>query len=199
MFMLVIAQTRRINVADLWEPSISQLAFSKVLSFACDFLSTKIDGKGNLIDFDKAIVTYIDEDGDNVNISSNEELMDSFTQTIKKQPFRPFRITVNVGGSNIDERNKQHPPPTVGDGLVRGAGRCGGRHPSMNTKRSSEHLVSLPFFIHARHTCDVCQKTPIIGTRYHATKRPDFDLCEACYKTYERKEDLGFVPEALGE
>lgn len=55
-----------------------------------------------------------------------------------------------------------------------------------------------PFFIHARHTCDGCSKTPIIGTRYTATKIPDFDLCEACFKSYEG-EDLDFRPETLGK
>ena len=54
------------------------------------------------------------------------------------------------------------------------------------------------FFIHARHTCDGCSKTPIIGTRYRATKIPDFDLCEACFKSYEG-DDLDFKPETLGE
>jgi hypothetical protein len=53
------------------------------------------------------------------------------------------------------------------------------------------------FFIHARHTCDGCSKTPIIGTRYHAQKIPDFDLCASCFSKYEG-EDLDFKPEALG-
>jgi hypothetical protein len=45
---------------------------------------------------------------------------------------------------------------------------------------------------------DACSKTPIVGTRFHATKVPDFDLCDACYKSYQG-EDLGFVPELLGK
>lgn len=45
---------------------------------------------------------------------------------------------------------------------------------------------------------DGCSRTPIIGTRYRATKIPDFDLCGACYKSYEG-EDLDFKPETLGE
>merc|ERR1719254_8980 len=49
------------------------------------------------------------------------------------------------------------------------------------------------FFVHARHTCDGCGKSPIIGTRHHATKIPDFDLCTACFEKYEG-EALDFVP-----
>ena len=53
------------------------------------------------------------------------------------------------------------------------------------------------FFIHARHTCDGCSKSPIVGTRYHATKIPDFDLCGTCFENYQG-EDLDFKPEIQG-
>eukprot|EP00980_Cylindrotheca_fusiformis_P000707 scaffold168_cov124-Cylindrotheca_fusiformis.AAC.7 len=43
-------------------------------------------------------------------------------------------------------------------------------------------------FVHGRHTCDSCYKTPIVGNRYHAVNRPDYDLCENCFKTYSGKE-----------
>lgn len=48
------------------------------------------------------------------------------------------------------------------------------------------------------HYSDGCSRTPIIGTRYKATKIPDFDLCETCYKSYDG-EDLDFKPETLGK
>jgi len=37
-----------------------------------------------------------------------------------------------------------------------------------------------PNFVHARHTCDGCGKSPIVGQRYHSTNIPDFDLCLDC-------------------
>jgi hypothetical protein len=43
-------------------------------------------------------------------------------------------------------------------------------------------------FIHGRHTCDGCLKTPIIGKRYHATNIPDYDLCQRCYDNYKGSE-----------
>mmetsp|Transcript_63154 Transcript_63154/g.186635 ORF Transcript_63154/g.186635 Transcript_63154/m.186635 type:complete len:601 (+) Transcript_63154:750-2552(+) len=36
-------------------------------------------------------------------------------------------------------------------------------------------------FIHARHTCDGCGISPIVGTRYHATDRTDYDVCQGCF------------------
>jgi hypothetical protein len=63
-----------------------------------------------------------------------------------------------------------------------------------NTLNIPPQRFEKKFFIHARHTCDGCSKSPIIGTRYHATKIPDFDLCTACYEKYEG-EDLDFKPE----
>lgn len=41
--------------------------------------------------------------------------------------------------------------------------------------------------VHVGITCDGCGANPIKGTRYKCTKRPDFDLCEAC----EAKDDSG--------
>ena len=49
-----------------------------------------------------------------------------------------------------------------------------------NESTSSDALAVRPF-IHGRHTCDNCLATPIIGKRYHATNRPNYDICEACY------------------
>ena len=206
-----------------------------------------------------AEATYIDEDGDKINISSNEEFMDSFIQTVKKQPFRPFRVAVTPGfGRNMNPPaiihasapcagfSRLNDAPVggpygrvarrLGGGPGLGPGRCG-RHranraaavngvqrmvagleftPAAVTESNSpkqnetnleaqatevekpltESLASSPFFIHARHTCDGCSRTPIIGTRFHATKIPDFDLCNACFNKYEG-EDLDFKPEAL--
>eukprot|EP00535_Pseudo-nitzschia_heimii_P000546 CAMPEP_0197174510 /NCGR_PEP_ID=MMETSP1423-20130617/997_1 /TAXON_ID=476441 /ORGANISM="Pseudo-nitzschia heimii, Strain UNC1101" /LENGTH=877 /DNA_ID=CAMNT_0042623451 /DNA_START=94 /DNA_END=2727 /DNA_ORIENTATION=- len=55
---------------------------------------------------------------------------------------------------------------------------------SCKTKESEETTVDVPF-IHGRHTCDGCLKTPIIGKRYHSTNLKDYDLCEKCYDNYK--------------
>ena len=69
---------------------------------------------------------------------------------------------------------------------------------NMKTSEHAQQATNFPFFIHARHTCDGCSKTPIIGTRYTAIKIPDFDLCEACFSRH-KKDDLDFKPETLGK
>ena len=71
-------------------------------------------------------------------------------------------------------------------------------HDSAKSKETEVSVTSPPFFVHARHTCDGCSSTPIIGTRYRATKIPDFDLCQKCFTSYEG-EDLDFKPETLGK
>jgi ribosomal protein L31 len=43
-------------------------------------------------------------------------------------------------------------------------------------------------FVHSRHTCDSCLKTPVVGKRYHAVNQVDYDLCENCFKTYSGKQ-----------
>jgi hypothetical protein len=52
-------------------------------------------------------------------------------------------------------------------------------------------------FIHGRHTCDSCLKTPIIGLRYHAKNLPDYDLCGRCFENY-RGTGVDFEPVELG-
>lgn len=52
------------------------------------------------------------------------------------------------------------------------------------------HDTTTPTFdlppVHKRHTCDQCRQNPIVGTRYHATNLPDFDLCERCHDVFQR-------------
>mmetsp|Transcript_22859 Transcript_22859/g.32757 ORF Transcript_22859/g.32757 Transcript_22859/m.32757 type:complete len:660 (+) Transcript_22859:99-2078(+) len=52
-------------------------------------------------------------------------------------------------------------------------------------------------FLHSRHTCDGCGKTPIIGIRYHALNIPDFDFCEICMANYGGLAGIIFQPEQL--
>ena len=61
-------------------------------------------------------------------------------------------------------------------GGMRGGGGGGGR-----------------FDVHRRVECDNCGKAPIIGCRYKATNRPNYDLCSECYNNENvSKEGLEF-------
>jgi len=47
-------------------------------------------------------------------------------------------------------------------------------------------------FIHGHHTCDGCRAKPIVGIRYHATDKPDYDLCEACFEQEDSSAQVNF-------
>jgi len=65
-------------------------------------------------------------------------------------------------------------------------------------KAKSESKVLDPNFSHWRHTCDGCGVTPIVGLRYHAMNRPDFDYCQGCYKLHgDDDEGIVFEPRQL--
>ena len=54
------------------------------------------------------------------------------------------------------------------------------------------------FIVHTKHTCDKCFQRPIIGKRYTASARSNFDLCARCFEGYEGP-DIGLTDAALGE
>lgn len=58
--------------------------------------------------------------------------------------------------------------------------------------------VTVREFIHGRHTCDACRITPIVGKRFHAINRSDYDLCETCYKNDKGDSFLKFEEEIAG-
>ena len=39
------------------------------------------------------------------------------------------------------------------------------------------------FVVHTKHSCDVCFQL-ILGKRYTASDRPNFDLCARCFDVY---------------
>mmetsp|Transcript_28335 Transcript_28335/g.58858 ORF Transcript_28335/g.58858 Transcript_28335/m.58858 type:complete len:834 (+) Transcript_28335:345-2846(+) len=197
------SQTRRLNVADLWDSSNSTLSFAKLIGIASDFAFNSRPAEK----LEKVKVTYIDEDGDKITMSSDEELMEAFRQTLKKFPARVFRINATfpkeqatpkappveakkVEEKRVDAPSKHEETKCLAQRPQRGV-RCVIKGKGVDV---SSQVYDEKFFIHARHTCDGCSKTPIIGTRYHATKIPDFDLCETCFKEY-KGEDLDFKPE----
>ena len=54
-----------------------------------------------------------------------------------------------------------------------------------------------PTFVHARHTCDGCMTTPIVGLRYNAINLKDYDLCSTCF-TKCKDDDIAFECVELG-
>lgn len=170
------------------------------MSLAASFALPKneVDDAGLAAFMAKAKATYIDQDGDEITMTSNDELDDAFVQVLERA--KPFVITVSI------------PQVEAGKVSVATVGKVKGMPKRIQVRKiePSKKVFALSMdktllvgskpsnsFIHARHTCDGCQKTPIIGTRYHATKIPNFDLCMTCFEKYEG-DDLDFKPEIQG-
>eukprot|EP00178_Gracilaria_changii_P016676 TRINITY_DN479_c1_g1_i1.p1 TRINITY_DN479_c1_g1~~TRINITY_DN479_c1_g1_i1.p1 ORF type:complete len:785 (+),score=176.86 TRINITY_DN479_c1_g1_i1:2486-4840(+) len=47
---------------------------------------------------------------------------------------------------------------------------------------SSAPINDMPFQTHVNVECDSCDVSPIVGARYRATNRDDYDICEKCYE-----------------
>ena len=217
LIALPTVQLRRVKVSEIWDKSTSVLSFSSLMHVASGYVLPKgKDGEALEAFIAKAKVTYIDEDGDNITMTSDAELEEAFLQTVKKFPAcTPFRITVTVprGRSQVYATPRFCGMGAGGQGPV--VVRC---MPWGDIRQSKEGDASpaaaegepeapsgppLPkfeddLFVHARHTCDGCNKSPIVGTRHRATKIPNFDLCGACFEKYEGDKDLDFKPEIDG-
>jgi hypothetical protein len=101
--------------------------------------------------------------------------------------------------SNISglESKKSHWVPSEIQGNMTNLTTCLKKFQDSNSRKKKSSSVDNEFFVHARHACNDCSMTPIIGTRYHSTKVPDVDLCETCFTKYEG-DKLDFMPEIQG-
>ena len=140
----------------------------------------------------KAKATYVDEDGEVITMSSNLELKDAFFQVLKTYPSqkKPFVVLVAT------PRKEKKPAKIVSSTKASMPKRIQVRKVQPNKKLfavSSDKATPVGCnlktdnvaFLHARHTCDGCSKTPIVGDRYRAKNIADFDLCGACMNKYE--------------
>ena len=44
------------------------------------------------------------------------------------------------------------------------------------------------FKVHASHTCDGCNVSPIVGKRFKSSDTANFDLCSKCFAAYDGDE-----------
>lgn len=44
------------------------------------------------------------------------------------------------------------------------------------------------FKVHASHTCDGCNVSPIVGKRYTSSDTENYDLCSKCFAAYDGDE-----------
>lgn len=87
------------RVWQLWDNSNSNLSFQKLLSAVAGFIFRKneVNDVSSESVIANAIITYLDEDGDAVNISSDDELKDAFLQVLATLPVcKPLVVKVTV-------------------------------------------------------------------------------------------------------
>ena len=87
-----------------------------------------------------------------------------------------------------------------------GSGSSSAPSTTTDTTALADHCGLAGFdsgFIHGFHTCDGCARKPIVGYRFHATNRPDFDLCVNCHADESKCRDaegiITFEPSELGK
>mmetsp|Transcript_430 Transcript_430/g.630 ORF Transcript_430/g.630 Transcript_430/m.630 type:complete len:678 (-) Transcript_430:134-2167(-) len=71
--------TRRIAFQKLWDEDTSRVSYSRLIELALQY--SNLDPENV-----ELVITYLDEDGDHITISSNEELEDAFLQFVDKEP-----------------------------------------------------------------------------------------------------------------
>jgi len=284
--------TRRIAFRKLWNSDSDTVSFQSLADLAIQYSGCQAE------DVVEVTITYIDEDGDTITISSDEELAEAFEQFVDKVP-PVVRASAKVKGPGLEEASTPPSPTSMrqwGKGMkckelrrkhflemealrmraraVRveqmeqeakerkqmehGTQTCGtfmmnipppksatsvgstcepknqSRSKPQPQKDSVEEQEQSPFtqgtntespadpvsftepvvkveaepkkmkipqsfdpnFIHGRHTCDGCFVTPIIGYRFNATNRSDYDVCHKCYNQYKGTE-IRFAPQQL--
>eukprot|EP00553_Chaetoceros_curvisetus_P007881 CAMPEP_0204614640 /NCGR_PEP_ID=MMETSP0717-20131115/2306_1 /ASSEMBLY_ACC=CAM_ASM_000666 /TAXON_ID=230516 /ORGANISM="Chaetoceros curvisetus" /LENGTH=710 /DNA_ID=CAMNT_0051627353 /DNA_START=6 /DNA_END=2138 /DNA_ORIENTATION=+ len=263
-------ETRRIALRKLWNSDIETVSFQHLVDLALQYSGCEDERVS------KVCITYTDEDGDIITISSDEELAEAFEQFVHKVP-PVVRATAKVklartGGEKpanvvnpawvVQEKRKQRQalqmkrqqmkmqkmgrqnlraerakerqqqeaeksrenkieysekevenplrrsllmatavkPSTVEPSAVK---PCPVKPTTAEVPKAepTQHRPKIPSsfnpnFIHGRHTCDGCFTTPIIGYRFNATNRPDYDLCNNCFKNY-KGDEIRFLPEQL--
>jgi hypothetical protein len=101
-------------------------------------------------------LSWVDEDGDEIVVSSQEELMCALDAMSGGKVFQ-FKI-ISCVPKTVPTANRGTSGSS--DGATRG--------PAPNTAS------------HAQVTCDECGISPIVGARFKCTVRHDFDLCSKC-------------------
>jgi hypothetical protein len=203
---------RRIPLSKLWDEDRSVVSYDRLIELAISFKNLKLRGiqNGRL----SITTTYIDIDGDEITISSDDELIDAFTQFVdSKPPVLRAKTTIvrrkNATSSATEDfgKKKLRSIPDVSHGqneinnqpspaVLATAIPVAKTIQDKNAQAENEISGYDPNFIHGRHTCDGCLSTPIYGIRYHAENLQDYDLCSTCYGNY-KGSDVIFKPVQL--
>jgi len=118
----------------------------------------------------KVTLTWTDEDGDCVYVSSELE----FQEFISAQQQPPSHFAPSYGG------NSTH---LYKFGIVTEAPAA---HPTCVAPTPVPAATPGSPAVHAGVSCDACGKRPILGIRYKCTGRDNYDLCSDCEKNADQ-------------
>eukprot|EP00592_Proboscia_alata_P027307 CAMPEP_0194442810 /NCGR_PEP_ID=MMETSP0176-20130528/126346_1 /TAXON_ID=216777 /ORGANISM="Proboscia alata, Strain PI-D3" /LENGTH=384 /DNA_ID=CAMNT_0039268967 /DNA_START=434 /DNA_END=1585 /DNA_ORIENTATION=- len=158
--------------------------------YSPDALSLR-DGEQKTVNLDewKITTTYVDSDGDRITFSSDMEFIEAFTDMHSNETVFRVRAEVTKKINHEEGWKVKQSRPVVSDAA---------RSNCNQNAFADENKKLDPCFIHVRHTCDNCDKSPIIGIRYHACNIPNYDLCQECMEVYPMaKNPIVFKPEQL--
>ena len=158
-----------------------------------DTLSLR-DGEQKTVNLDewKINTTYVDSDGDRITLSSDMEFIEAFTDMHSNETVFRVRAEVTKKSNHEEGWKVKQSRPELSDAA---------RSNCNQTAFADENKNLDPCFIHVRHTCDNCDKSPIVGIRYHACNIPNYDLCQECMEVSPMAKDptIVFKPEQLGK
>lgn len=97
--------TRRIAIKKLWDTSTSTVSYQRLVSMALKYQSITSDIPPEEY---HVAVTYTDEDGDCITISTDDELAEAFEQYVDKVPpiLRAHASVKHVGNTTTNNRQK---------------------------------------------------------------------------------------------
>lgn len=131
-------------------------------------------------------IRYTDDEGDNVSVSSNEELIEALRVATSNGI---LRLSVEAKAQNTAASPAPH-GHSHGHGLRRGFPGCRRWNHCEEAKKRCPFLARAQRFskdgeeihldVHYGVICDGCQAFPIVGARFKCLDCPDYDLCESC-------------------
>ena len=161
----------------------------------------------SVLDADSVVISYTDEQGDEVLLIDNSDLNDLVFKQKGLFAMHGSGVTVSVrrkkakGGKEAGCRGGNRPvKDLIRDASVsqlaealfkkmgrtfRGAASGGveavvGALEEMAAGFKEENAPAGDAAVHAKVTCDVCGTKPIVGARNKSLTHPDFDVCDAC-------------------
>ena len=135
--------------------------------------------------FSSFVLKYLDEENDEITIACDSDLFTALASA-ESLNLKSLRIHASLPNQNASA----YPPSSQASNS--GTFKAQPEKEVLETNKyedysyeeckdeeMSEEKPENPV-IWQRHTCDGCDKKPIIGSRYHCTVCDDFDFCEEC-------------------